>query len=446
MIRNNRIYGSGYSSIEADIFDRDKMSQTDLENLRWKRLLRTLRLSSTHVPFYKKLFKNLSINADDIRCPKDLQLLPILNKSQLQESLYKFQNDLLHTMKYRYTHTSGTTGAGLIFPMTIQGEIEQWATWWRYRARLGIQHETWCGHFHSRVIVPASQTEPPFWRINYPGRQVLFSPSHMSRVNLCHYAEAIQKQKLPWLHGYPSMLVQLGGYLINENIQLSYTPLYVTVGSESLLPYQKTTIERAFGVPCRQHYGLAEAVANISECTHGRLHVDEDFSYVEFIPNSDGTSRIIGTSFVNDAFPLIRYDTGDRVILGEDHESCPCGLRGRIVKSMEGRMNDYILTPEGNRVSCLNQIFTDQINIRECQIVQNTSDEVEIKVVKGTSYSERDHKNLVEEVARRLGDKIRLKITFVECIQRTPTGKLRLVVSNIQEGKVVSLSERSERN
>ena len=90
---------------------------------------------------------------------------------------------------------------------------------------------------------------------------------------------------------------------------------YVTIGSENLYDHQKDLILKAFNTIAYQHYGLTEGVANISQKKDGNLYVDEDFSVVEFIPKSELSYSIIGTSLSNWAMPLIRYDTGDQAVI-----------------------------------------------------------------------------------------------------------------------------------
>jgi len=48
-----------------------------------------------------------------------------------------------------------------------------------------------------------------------------------------------------------------------------YPIRWITVGAENLLPQQADLIEQAFGARPRQHYGMAEAIANSSECERG---------------------------------------------------------------------------------------------------------------------------------------------------------------------------------
>lgn len=72
-------------------------------------------------------------------------------------------------------------------------------------------------------------------------------------------------------------------------------------------------------------------------------HVVDDFNYVEIVDEDgrrvpDGTSgRILITSLLKEAFPLIRYDIGDaaRIVPGD----CACGRRARVLEYL-GRSDD----------------------------------------------------------------------------------------------------------
>ncbi|MFZ2955852.1 MAG: hypothetical protein WA705_03010 [Candidatus Ozemobacteraceae bacterium] len=182
--------------------------------------------------------------------------------------------------------------------------------------------------------VAADQKQPPFWRVNYPGRQIRFSGFHMSPDNLCSYVGELHRRRPPWIHGYPSHLALLAAHLLDKGRDPGYQPKWVTTASENLLPHQIGLIEKAFGCRPRQHYGISEGVANFSECECGRIHVDEDYAAVEFIPQPDGPGmKIVGVNFTNQTTPLIRYDTNDIGILS--NEVSPCGHPGIIVSALE---------------------------------------------------------------------------------------------------------------
>jgi phenylacetate-CoA ligase len=198
-------------------------------------------------------------------------------------------------------------------------------------------------------------------------------------------------------------------------------------------------IERAFGVRPLQHYGLAEAVANISQCELGSLHVDEDFAAVEFVPIDGGdVSRIVGTNLTNLAAPLLRYDSQD-LAFSPREGSCSCGRPGRIVERIDGRLEDYVVLRSGARVGRMDHIFKDMVNVREAQIHQNVPGEMVIRLVRGHDYSDADEHMLLEESAKRVGSDMKVEIEYVDGVQRTRAGKLRFVVSEVEGASIEEL-------
>src|SRR5262249_18977976 len=157
---------------------------------------------------------------------------------------------------------------------------------------------------------------------------------------------------------------------------------------------QVELIEKAFGVRPKQHYGMAEGAANISECERGTLHVDEDYAAVEFLPRGDGASHeIAGTNFTNPATPLIRYHVQDLASVSDDQ--CDCGSPGRTVASIDGRIEDYVILTNGARLGRMDHILKSMTNVREAQILQARPGAITIRVVRGTRYSDQDEIELL---------------------------------------------------
>jgi len=431
-----RRYDNAYKALEREVFERDRWTEERIKAFARRRCRAIVQHAASTVPYYRRLFAEMHIDPHDIRGPDNLTALPILDKQTVQRNLADFHSELKTQMQYSTMHTSGTTGAGLIFPMTLEAEQEQWAVWWRYRARFGLDRNTWHAHFYGKSIVPFESSKPLFWRVNRPGRQILFSAYHMSEHNLPYYVEELNRRHLPWIQGYPSLLALLGSFMLEQGFELNYRPKAITVGAESLLPQQKLLIEKTFGAPCRQHYGMAEGVANISECPEGNLHVDEDYAHIEFLPVDSSSYRIIGTNYTNYAFPLIRYDVGDLAQLEDPEKRCPCGRTGRLVRSIDGRKEDYVLTPDGRRIGRLDHIFKDMVNIKECQIFQEHVEQVVFRVVRGKEYTGKDEKMLLREARTRLGNRIEIGIDYVEAIERTSRGKLRFVISKVPSAQI----------
>ncbi len=171
--------------------------------------------------------------------------------------------------------------------------------------------------------------------------------------------------------------------------------------------------------------------------------MDEDYAHIEFLHVDGDSYRIIGTNYTNYAFPLIRYDTGDVAELESEEKKCPCGIPGRLVKSIDGRKEDYVLTPDGRRIGRLDHIFKDMVNIKECQIFQEHVERVVFRIVRGKEYTEKDEKKLLYEARSRLGNQIEISIDYVEAIERTTQGKLRFVISKIPGAQINNIGDKN---
>jgi len=436
-------YNADYHRVYQEVRKRERLSEEELREYQENRLQKVLRAAKDGSPYYKRLFERYQFNVEVPCLIERLKELPILTKEEVKPHVEEILSCNISRKQLISCHTSGTTGSGLHFYETRETEQERWATWWRYRSWHGINPDTWCAYFGGRSIVPLRQQKPPYWRRNIPGRQLLFSAYHLSRQTAPAYVKALKKSNATWVHGYPSVLALLAGFILEDNLDPGQAVRHITIGAESLLPHQQQVIEQAFDVKVRQHYGLAESVANISECEYGNLHVDEDYSIVEFlpihgfasqirVPPGDGQYRIIGTSLINPAFLFLRYDTGDIATLQKG--VCPCGRLGHLVKEIDGRKEDYVVLPNGAVVGRLDHIFKDLVNIREAQIYQKQQGQIELRIVKGQSYTDNDEQELLKETRKRIGDDMEIVVHYVNAIQRTQAGKLRFVVSELKLG------------
>lgn len=424
---HRRRYGRGYAEIAAAAHLRESLSETDLQAYRAKRLRQHL-AAAAHTTFWQHRFTEFEV---DPRAPDPfsaLSRLPVLTKTEVKAHVDELNNPTLNPRDLVPSMSSGTTGSGLIFLQTREMERVTWATWWRYRQWHGLRQGDWCAYFGGRSVVPLCQQKPPYWRWNRPGRQLLFSGYHLSASTAQDYAKALFDAQIGWIHGYPSVLALLATFAIEQGLSLPKVSV-VTLGAESLLPSQESMIAAAFKAPVIQHYGQAEGVANISQCPAGRLHLDEDYAGVEFLPLEDipGLFRIVGTNWHNPAFPLLRYDTGDVVTL-DAIDACPCGRLGRLIQTIDGRQEDYVVLPNGARIGRMDHVFKGMVNVREAQIAQRDDGQIVVRVVRVPNYTATDERMLLDEFRKRLGRDSKISIQYVDSIPRTQSGKFRLVV------------------
>jgi phenylacetate-CoA ligase len=424
-------YAGAFSKIFDELVARTYWSEDEMVAFRDRRLASIVEFGARTIPLYRDRLRDAGLGPSDVGSLADLSALPILTKAEAQQQAKEFVSADPSLGKTHMVHTSGTTGAALRFPVTLRAAQEQWAVWWRFRRWHGIEKGTRCGLFAGRTVVPATQTEPPFWRINRPGRQLLFSGYHMSEGTLPDYVSEIRRRRPPWLHGYPSLLALLAAHVLEHGVDLGYQLRWVSTGAENLLPHQAATIERAFGLRPIEHYGLTEGVANISQCELGSMHVDEDFAATEFIPlGPDGAHRIVGTNVTNLAAPLLRYDTEDVATIRVE-STCSCGRPGRIVERVDGRLEDYVVLRNGARIGRMDHIFKDMVNIQEAQIRQARRGELTILVVRAGGFGQSDEQELLRETAKRVGPETEVRIEYVRSLPRSSTGKLRFVVSEL---------------
>lgn len=419
--RYNKNYWQYYETIANKSME--NIGQVDLK------VFRQFIFSASETIFWAERFRQFEFDIHAVDILSELKKLPILNKSEVKENIYQISNQS-YKGPYNIAHTSGTTGSGMKFPQSLSMENAQWATWWRYRAWHGINHEQWMGWFGGRSILNINQKTPPFWIKNYPMKQIMFSAHHLNLNSVQMYFEQIVKNKLTWIHGYPSQIYYFSNLLREKNIDATKTSLRViTVGAENLSTYQKDTIESIFDAPLRQHYGLAEGVSNISENANSELILDQDFAYTELLPFHGGEvnqRKIVGTNYHNLKFPLIRYDTQDIATVASD------GNNVQLV-SIDGRQEDYIVLKNGSKLGRLDHIFKDLTHVTEAQIQQLSNFDVVIKIVKGVEYDDsKQEVLLISEARKRFGSGINLLIEYVENIERTRSGKLRFVISEIK--------------
>ncbi len=380
--------------------------------------------SANKTNFWNAKFKKYNVdikNTENIL--NEIKKLPILTKQEVKRNYEDIVNYKI-TEDYSIIKTSGTTGSGLSFPQTFSMEQKQWAIWWRFRCWNGIELNTWMGWFGGRSILNINYNKGKYWKYNYPMKQVMFSMHHLSSSTIHLYYNEIKKNRLKWLHGYPSQLYFLAKLIKNKKFGKLKDLKIISVGGENLLAHQKKIIELVFGVKVIEHYGLAEGVVNLSKLKNDDFVQDQDFCYSEFIPfDNNNIYKLIGTNYSNIAFPLIRYDTGDTVRLDKDTNK---------ILSVDGRIEDYVILPNGVKLGRLDHIFKSIVNVMESQIYQPDEKNIIIKIVKDKGYDMNvDEKIILSESKKKIGEQINIKLDYVKKIDKTSGNKLRFVISDL---------------
>jgi phenylacetate-CoA ligase len=408
---------------------------TRLHAIQWMRLRRLLERARAHVPHYRGLPAPLEIAGDPERSiAETLARLPVLEKAAYRHDPESFIARDLDRASLVNGRTSGTTGTALPLWHTRDNVAEEYATVWRHRRASGTRVGDPNLTFNGQIVVPFEQRRPPFWRTNWWGAQTLFSLYHMNEENLRSYVEAIHHTPARYAQGYPSSLHLIGRALLAAGRPLPKGRLAaVFTSSESLLAFQRETIEKAFGAPVRDRYGVSELAVSMTACSLNRLHVDMEFCVVEVEPIEETAEFVRGSLLVTglstEATPFLRYRIGD--VATRLKRPCECGRPGDVFLDVDGRVEDYVVTPDGRVVGRLDQIFKGELDVAEAQILQEDAKAIEVLIVPRESWGPAAEKSLLQQIRARLGPEIEVAIRLVDAIAREPNGKFRAVKSRV---------------
>ena len=387
------------------------------------------------VPYYRTLFRREGIDPASIRGLDDLPRLPLLTKQTLRDRPQELRSEAVPAGEVVTGHTSGTTGTALALLHGLDALAWEYAVVWRQRGWFGLRLHDRYAAFGGQSVVPFAQSAPPFWRFDRARNRVLFSLYHMTPANLDHYARELCRPGYRFWQGYPSSLALVCNHLLARGIALGpAAPRAVFTSSETLLDFQREAIAAATGAPIADRYGHAELAVSALQCPAGSYHVDTEFGAVEILPHEETDEwvrgEIVATGFANRAMPLLRYRTGDVATLRK-RGGCPCGRARPVLERIDGRIEDYVVTPDGRRIGRLDHVFKDTREIAEAQIHQTAPDRLVVRLVPRERFDDAARRRLEQELRARVGEAIGIELELVEAIPRLASGKFRAVVSDL---------------
>lgn len=417
-----------------EALEREHWSAEQWKRWQEERLAYVLHRAATQVPYYRQQWSERRRRGDTASW-EVLENWPVLDKEPLRAHPQAFVADDCDIRRMFHEHTSGTTGK----PLDLWWSRETVRAWYalfeaRWRRWYGVsRHDRWA-ILGGQLVVPVTQTKPPFWVWNVALQQLYMSSYHLSPAAMPQYLEALRKYRIVYLLGYTSALYELACGALDANCDdLSFR--VIIANAEPVYSYQRETIERAFGCPLRETYGMAEIVAAAGECQAGTLHLWPEVGWIEVFageaPVAPGTmGDIVATGLFNADMPLIRYRLGDRGALSAAGNGCPCGRTLPVLVGLEGRSDDVLYTRDGRRIGRLDPVFKAQLPIREAQIIQEALDRIRVRYVPEDGFSEADARSIVERLQQRMGD-VEVILEATDAIPRGPNGKFRAVICQL---------------
>ncbi len=437
-------YGPDAEDLVDRVVSAEHLPPAAWDDLIAERTGRLLRHAAATVPYYRRQWGERRRRGD--RSPvEDLASWPVLYKAAVRADPWSFTAEPARRGPLFAEHTSGTTGTPLALWWS-RAATRCWYALFEARTRRwhGVsRHQPWA-ILGGQLVVAPDRRRPPYWVWNPAMHQLYLSSHHLDATTVADYVAELRRREVTHLVGYPSALAELARLVADAGGQLPGVRVVLT-NAESLLDRQRTLIEAALGVPVRDMFGQAEIVAAASECGHGTLHRWPEAGVVEVL-DDDGElgpatppgelgrtappGRLVATGLLNPAMPLIRYDTGDRLVPPEGARPCPCGRTLPVLGRVEGRADDLVITPDGRRIGRLDPVFKADLPLVEAQIHQIALDRLVVRVVPGTGYDRRVAEVVAVRLRDRVGD-VEVEVVEVDAIPRTAANKFRAVVSDV---------------
>jgi phenylacetate-CoA ligase len=420
----------------------------ELEENQWKTKgelthLQVLKLKSLlihayeKVPFYRQRFDNLSTDVIHLHHPEHFSQIPLLTKQDINENrgimIAKGEND----NKLLPYSTSGSTGEALYFYYDMRS--------WAYRRATVRRNQEWLGiRLGDRSAClwgsPMDLNKAARVRGRLHGwvNNIMFLSSYeLSDERLEDYRRRLDKFRPKLLISYPGPLAVLAEYLLRKNENITSVKAIIS-SAETLFPWQRDLIEKAFLCPVYNRYGCREFGDIAQECKKREgLHVNVDRFVVEVLdaalnPVGDGRSgQLVITDLDNYGMPFIRYQIGDMASFKK--EPCSCGRTLPLLKQVDGRTLDVIRAPNGNRLggTFWTILFKSRPGIKQFQVIQDTLEQITIRYVRDVKVVNIDFQAFERRINEKCGGNFVVNFKEVEDIPKTSSGKSRFIISKL---------------
>ena len=394
----------------------------EIKNLQEK-AINTLCETLITAPYYK----SYDINNDNI------SLDDFLKQPQISKNTVKKHKNQMFTKSFtdKNIHsTSGSTGYPLVVYLSGMAEVYRHASAMRFLSWWGCTVTDKNVYIWGRKNIHTNVTILSKLKSFLRGRLDI-NVFDLSEETIHYYYNKIEKYNPKYIRGYKSALFQLAELMDKYNLSFKKAQLKVAiVTSEVLYDSERMFMEKIFLCPLANEYGASDGGGIIAmECPQGGMHINEESVLLDV----DAENNIILTELFNDNMPLVNYQFGDKSVLSA--EKCVCGRGLRIIDHIEGRENEYIIKPNGQKLSqyVFYYIFGDlkDVGFKNAIIkykVYQEHNEFKILIQPGLDYSDKVGQFIIDKMHKKIGIDISIEIKLVESIPRDKSGKLRFFV------------------
>jgi phenylacetate-CoA ligase len=402
-----------------------------LQILNWEKRKAIVVHAYNNTVFYKRYYDSAGFHPDMLQTESDWEKIPVLEKYMVREFREEIKDSHAKSKYFGVSATGGSTGLPLkvYTDKRFNPEILGWRAfkWWNVSPAANV------GIIHRRV--PTSLLKKFLNRaLWWPTQRIYLNASSINENELKRFTFDICKRRTVWLQGYVGALERVADYILENNIKIDTLKLIWST-SAPLYKNVRTKLEKAFNCKVMNQYGSNE-IANIAiQCPDGNdLHVNYDYVHIDIADNKEyNRGDILVTSLYNYAFPLIKYQLGDKGMLLDNR--CTCGNPLPLLAELKGRTSDAVYTPDGVYIdgNYLTTIFDNYIeHISQFQIYQKMDYSVTVYV---KLYGKNDETLKIlsavkQTIEYNVKNKVPVTIEITDKIN-DDKGKIRYIISEI---------------
>jgi phenylacetate-CoA ligase len=321
------------------------MSRDELAQLQLERLQATLNRVYKNVAFYRKKFDSIGFDPEDLVELSDLARLPFTCSRDLSDA-YPYDLFAIPLREVVRVHSSSGTSKPIVVGYTRQ-DLKYWS------------------HLVARILTAAGVTADDVVQVtlNYgllTGGLGLHYGAELVGASVLPTSVGKTERQVTIMRDYrttalaatPSYALVIAERMEKMSIDAKTLTLkYAMLAGEPWTEEMRQEIEDRLFVKATDNYGLSEIMGPgvAGECLYqAGMHLSEDHFLVEIVDPETGellppgqAGELIITTITKEAFPLIRFRTGDLCSL--EYRPCECGRTLVRMSRVLGRTDQVII-------------------------------------------------------------------------------------------------------
>jgi phenylacetate-CoA ligase len=323
----------------------ESMPREEISQLQLERLQATLNRAYRSVAYYHKLFDSIEFAPEDLLSLDDLAMLPFTSKDDIRAH-YPYGMFAVPLREVVRLHTTSAPSSRQIVVGYTANDINSW------------------NEVTARVLTAGGVTADDVVQIAFPyglftsGFGLHFGAEKIG-ASVIPTSSAKTGRQLDILTDYrstvlvapPSVALALADHVEEKGIDT--TTLHLRSGLFSSEPWTdalRVRLQERLKISATDNYGVSEIIGPgvAGECPEKNgLHIQEDHFIAEIVDPVTGEvlpegseGELVLTTISKEAFPLIRFRTGDLTSL--QIAACPCGRTQAKMAKVLGRTDDML--------------------------------------------------------------------------------------------------------